>query len=398
MTVAINPLTLSAARLGMQTAKVRRFGAVLCIGLLLSGSLIAQPANREVAFVANSEDGTVTLVDVATRKVLGAMNINPSQTPSPRPGTPNFAQDTDVSPDGRVLYVSRGYLGDVAAFDIASRRLLWKRSIDTLRADHMTVSHDGRTIFVSALVDNRVYRIDAISGEITGHVLTGVWPHDVKLSNDGRRLYNSSLGEIPSAGFKSGSHPEDPAVDPFLITIADASTLKIVDRIKLDVPFRPWAFTPDGKRIYAQLSNQRAVVAYDLGQRKVVRRLELPTDSRGDVAAWLFEAPHHGLAMSPDGKTLCLAGRENNYVALVRAPQLSLIKVVKVGDAPGWAEMADAGRVCLVPNQRSNDMSFVSTRTQTEIARVPVGKGPKHVDVARVPSDVITAFIASKSP
>ena len=67
------------------------------------------------------------------------------------PGAPNYAQDTDVSPDGRTLYVSRGYLGDVAAFDIASGRLLWQRSLNTGRADHMTLTPDGRSLFVSAM-------------------------------------------------------------------------------------------------------------------------------------------------------------------------------------------------------------------------------------------------------
>ena len=388
----------SAHRHTHNASKTGRFLATLCAGLLSSAAMAAQPATSEVAFVANSEEGTVSLIDVATRKVVGALDVNPEQTPSPRPGTPNFAQHTRGSPDGRVLYVSRGYLGDVAAFDIASRKLLWKRSIDTLRADHMAVSKDGRTVFISALVDNRVYRIDAKTGDVTGVVLTGVWPHDVKLSSDGRRLYNSSLGEIRSAGFKSGSHPEDPPVEPVVLTIADAASLKVLDRIKLDAAFRPWAFAPDGKRIYAQVSNQRAVVAFDLGQKKIVQRLDLPTDSGGAVADWMFESPHHGLALSPDGKTLCLAGRENNYVALVRAPQLSLIKIVPAGNAPGWAEMADGGRLCLVPNTRGNDVSVVSTQTQSEIARIPVGKGPKHIDVMRVPSTVVAAFVASKAP
>src|SRR5918993_282653 len=52
-------------------------------------------------------------------------------------GSPNYAQDTDVSPDGRTLYVSRGYLGDVAAFDVASGKQVWRRSLNTTRADHM---------------------------------------------------------------------------------------------------------------------------------------------------------------------------------------------------------------------------------------------------------------------
>ena len=35
-------------------------------------------------------------------------------------GGDRFVDDATLSPDGRTLYVSRGHLDDVAAFDIAS--------------------------------------------------------------------------------------------------------------------------------------------------------------------------------------------------------------------------------------------------------------------------------------
>src|SRR5436190_21036326 len=123
--------------------------------LMATGVQAADPPRREIAFVANAEAGTVTLVDVAGRKVLGAIDINPGKRRIDRPGTPNFAQDTDVSPDGRTLYVSRGYLGDVAAFDIASGALVWERRLNTARADHMALTKDGVSLFVSAMADNK---------------------------------------------------------------------------------------------------------------------------------------------------------------------------------------------------------------------------------------------------
>src|SRR5687767_5952524 len=156
----------------------------------------SQPGSTEIAVVANAEGGTVALVDVAARGIVGGINVNPAGTRREGPGAPNYAQDTDVSPDGRTLYVSRGYLGDVAAFDIASGQLRWQRSLNTGRADHMTLTPDGRTLFVSALMDNRVYKLSASIGEIEGHVVTGIYPHDVKVSKDGLRLYNSSLGPL----------------------------------------------------------------------------------------------------------------------------------------------------------------------------------------------------------
>ena len=370
--------------------------AMICGHLFVtSGAAQAKPASVEIAFVANAKAGTVALLDVAARTVLGAIDVNPTHEKSDGPGAANYAQDTDISPDGKTLYVSRGYLGDVAAFDLASGRMLWRCPLNTKRADHMTRTPDGRYLFVSALLDNRVYRIATATGAVTGHLVTGVYPHDNKVSPDGRWLYNTSLGPIATLPRAAAAPPltETPGF-PYQLTIADARTLKIRDAIQLDAPFRPWQFTPDRKGIYAQLSNQHAVVAYDLATRKVTGRLELPVKPGVTVADWDFDAPHHGLALTDDGKTLCLAGRASDYAALVRAPELTLIATISVGDAPGWAEVADEGRVCLIANSRSDNLSIISIADRAEIVRLPIGSGPKHITVTRIPVAVIAAFKA----
>ena len=349
----------------------------------------ARSPSVEIALVANAEAGTVVLVDVATRSVLRTIDVNPEHRKSEGPGAPNYAQDTDVSPDGRTLYVSRGYLGDVAAFDLVSGKLIWQRPLNTGRADHMTITPDGRSLFVSALMDNRVYRVATAGGAITGHLVTGVYPHDNKLSKDGRRVYNTSLGPLASLPRPAGAPPltETPG-HPFQLTVADVEGLKITDRIRLDNAFRPWHFSPDEKLIYAQLSNQHAVVAYDVAARKVIRRLDLPVKPGITAKDWDFEAPHHGLAITDDGRTLCLAGRGSDYAALVHVPDLTLVTTIPVGDAPGWAEIGEGGRTCFVANTRSDDLSIISIPDRAEVARLEIGNGPKHITVGRIPTAV----------
>jgi DNA-binding beta-propeller fold protein YncE len=379
---------------------IRWLGLIASVTIALSQSPPTDNRTRsiEIAFVANGEAGTVALVEVAARTLLGVVDVNPARVHSEGPGAPNYAQDTDVSPDGRTLYVSRGYVGDVAAFDIVSGRLLWNRSLNTGRADHMTLTPDGRSLFVSALLDNRVYKIAAATGEITGHLVTGVYPHDNKVSRDGRRLYNTSIGAIATLPRSAAAPPltEKPGY-PFQLTVADVDTLQIRERIRLDHAIRPWHFTPNEKGLYAQLANEHAVVAYDLAGKET-RRLELPVKPGLTASDWDFEAPHHGLALTDDGRTLCLAARASDYVALVRAPALALITTIPVGDAPGWAEIADAGRICLIANTRSDDLSVISIPAHKEIVRLPIGNGPKHITVARLPASVVMAIKARRLP
>jgi DNA-binding beta-propeller fold protein YncE len=373
-------------------------GAVVAALMWLPARFVADAQSGgsiEIALVANAEAGTVALLDVAARAIVGTVDVNPARVKSVGPGAPNYAQDTDVSPDGRTLYVSRGYVGDVAAFDIATGRMLWNRSMNTLRADHMTLTPDGRSLFASAMLDNRVYRIATATGEITGHLVTGVFPHDNKISKDGRRLYNTSIGQLAAMPRPAGAPPltETPG-HPFQLTIADVDTLAITDRIRTDNGIRPWQFTPDEKGLYAQLSNEHVVVAYDLTTKKITRRLELPVKPGVTAADFDFEAPHHGLAITDDGRTLCLAGRASDYAALVRVPELTLIGTVPVGDGPGWAETADEGRVCLIANARSDDLSIISIPDRREIRRLPTGNGPKHITVVRLPASILNAVRA----
>jgi DNA-binding beta-propeller fold protein YncE len=358
----------------------------------------APPDFVEVAFVANAEAGTVALVEVASHSIIGVLDINPARAERKGPGATNYAQDTDVSPDGRTIYVSRGYLGDVAAFDLSSAKIQWQRSLNTGRADHMTITADGRSLFVSALMDNRVYRLSAATGEINGHIATGVYPHDVKVSKDGQRLYNSSLGPLGTLPRSAGAEPlaEKPG-NPFELTIADPQTLAVSDRIKLDNAFRPWHFSKDERLIYAQRSNEHAVVTYDIASRKVIRRLELPVKPGVTSADWDFEAPHHGLALTEDGETLCLAGRASDYAALVNTKDLKLIATIPVGDAPGWSEVADEGRLCLTANTRADNLSIISIPRRAEVARLPIGNGPKHISVSHIPQAVIAAFRSSSA-
>jgi DNA-binding beta-propeller fold protein YncE len=355
----------------------------------------AQPVSVEIAFIGNSGDGTVVLFDVATRAIVGRIDVNPTKVKATGPGAANVLQDTDISPDGRTLYASRGYIGDVAAFDIASGKLLWTRPLNTSRADHMAITPDGRNLFVSAMLDNRVYRVATATGAITGHVVTGVYSHDNKVTADGRLLYNTSIGALSSMPRSPNAPPlADTPGAPFQITIVDVQTLQVRDRVVMVNAVRPWAFTPDEKGMYVQLANEHSISLFDVATRRFTGRLELPVKAGITRADYDFEAPHHGLAITDDGRTLCAASRASDYAALVSAPDLKLIATIPVGDGPGWAETADNGNICFITNTRSDDVSVISIPQRKELLRLPTGDGPKHVTIARIPASVIAAVRA----
>ena len=150
---------------------------------------------------------------------------------------------------------------------------------------------------------------------------------------------------------------------------------------------RPFVLTQDGRRLFAQLSQFHGIVELDLRRGEIVDRVELPIEDGVTGDDWDFEAPHHGLALSPDERMLCAAGRASDYVALVATRSLAPRATIDVGDAPSWAANGPDGRRCFVTNNRDDTLSAISHRKK-EIARIPVGDGPKHIEQARVPSKV----------
>ena len=378
--------------------------------LVLAGApavTAAPPAagSRPVVFVANAEGGTVSLLDATTFRVLKTLDVLPDgpnarlgqDAPSQAlvgqrvveaAGGKNYAQDQDLSPDGRTLYVSRGHRGDVAAFDLASGTMLWKVPISGVRADHMTLSEDGSRLYVSALTSDVVEVVDTKAAKVVDTFPTGEWPHDNHVSHDGSRIFNASIGNITMPTEVRSVRAATPA-SPYVLTVVDAKTLTTQRTYSFDRGIRPYVLTSDDRRMYAQLSELHGLVEYDLVAGRETRRLDLPVDAGVTEDDYSFEAPHHGLDMTRDQSTLCAAGRASDYVALVSTRTLRPTAIVDVGDAPSWALSGPGDRHCFVANTGDGTVSVVSYAKRREVARVKVGLGPKHLELGSVPRRVL---------
>lgn len=359
----------------------------------------AQTGTLPVLFVANAEGGTVTILHGRTFRKLRTINVipegeepDPSQDPAQAAAYPaleeaggkNYAQDLDVSPDGRVLYVSRGHFGDLVAFDIETGEKLWRVDISGIRSDHMTMSKDGRLLYVSAIFENKVEIVDTETHEIVGAFPTGDWAHDNVLTADNELVYNGSIGNIVTPWEEREQNDRS-----YVLTVADARKFEVLKTYEFNRGIRPFVLTADGKRMYAQLSELHGLIEFNLRKGQVLRRLRLPIKKGVSEDDYDFEAPHHGLALTPDERYLCVAGRASDYVAIVSRRRMKAVKIIRVDDAPGWAENTLNGRHCVVASTRANTVSVISYRSKRKIAEVKVGKGPKYLTPARIPEDVL---------
>lgn len=357
------------------------------------------PRTEPVVMVGNYRDGTVTVIAERTFRVLGTINVTPDgktpRDPAQAAVYPflvaskgvDYVQGLALSPDGRTLYVSRGYLGDVAAFDIASRRMLWRLEVSGVRADHVALSPDGSRLFVSALTSNEVQAIDTRTHRFVGSFPTGNWAHVLEFTPHRRFIVNGSLGNqlLPKG-----------APNRFWITFADPHTLQVKRVLKFHAGVRPFTFGPHGRRAYVQFSYFNGFKVVRTSSGAIVHTVRLPV--RGPAVGespsqYPNEAAHHGITLSGNGASICDAGTVSNYVALVARRTLRTQAIIPVGDQPAEAETSSNGRVCFVTNRGpgtgGNTVSAISFARRREVTRIRAGDGPMEMTVGRIPLAVL---------
>jgi DNA-binding beta-propeller fold protein YncE len=114
-------------------------------------------------------------------------------------GQPAKAQAMAASPDGRILYIVDSMRGIVTEMNTRSLEIVRTRHVDlgngTGRETAVVASPDGSTLYVASAADGAaVYTVDTGTLKATGRWALQGQVSDLRLSNDGARLY-AALGD-----------------------------------------------------------------------------------------------------------------------------------------------------------------------------------------------------------
>jgi hypothetical protein len=305
-------------------------------------------------------------------------------------GHDQFVDDMYSTNDGRTLIVSRPSLADVVAIDIASGEIKWRFVVDGQRSDHMANSPDGSQVAVSASTANVVHILDTGTGEEIGRFPSGDSPHENNYSADGDRIYHASIGLVYTP-------TDQPIVDTSkgerFFQVVDAHTFEVLERIdmgqklaeagypNMSSAVRPMAISANERFAYFQVSFFHGFAEYDFKLDKVTRVANLPiADAIVDLPReqYLLDSAHHGIALSGDGKRLCVAGTMSDYAAIVSRKSFRY-KLIETGEKPYWSTTSANGRRCLVSWSGTDSISVISYRKRKEVAHIPVGDHPQRI-------------------
>ena len=121
------------------------------------------PDGREL-WAANAQDGTISVVDVSTKKVTHTLAANVGG-----------ANRLKFTPDGRLVLVSTLRGPDVVVFDAATHAVV-KRVIVGTGAAGIQMQPDGARAYVACTPDNYVAVIDLRTLAVVGHIDAGPQP------------------------------------------------------------------------------------------------------------------------------------------------------------------------------------------------------------------------------
>mgnify|MGYP003694232353 CR=1 FL=1 len=148
----------------------------------------------------------------------------------------------------------------------------------------------------------------------------------------------------------------------------------------MDLGIRPMTFNtnPDGstKWIFAQLTgfNGFAVVDFATQQGDQAHPESGSAAGKGDASP-RAPIPRTAWPSTPDGKTLVVCSRLNNYLYSYSLPDLKADRQApsSAGKGAGWVTLTPDGKTAYVANPVTNDVSVVDIKTMKETTRIAVG-------------------------
>lgn len=371
---------------------------------------------RKVIFVGNNWEGSIDVVDAKNFQLLGRINGIPDKSwrlfeiyLNPvrltyflairnliGEGHDQYVDDMYSSRDGKLLIVSRPSFADVVAIDIATGKIVWRFPVEGYRSDHMALSPDGTRVAVSASTGKVVHVLDVQTGQEIGRFPTGDSPHENVYSRNGDLIYHSSIGHVFTMLDRDGF---ENLKGERVFQVVDADSLEVLKKIDiasklaqagypdLSPAIRPMAHTANERYFYFQLSFFHGFVEYDMVEERITRVVDLPNLIPDvPVEEYVNDSAHHGIALSGDNETLCVAGTMSDYVALVNRRTLEYMLHTDVGEKPYWVTTSQDGSHCYVSWSATDQMSVFDYDSGQEVARVPVGDHPQRIREGAVPA------------
>ncbi len=238
-------------------------------------------------------------------------------------GTPSNVKGVDVSLATNCLYIST--LEAIQCIDLTTEKLIWERSYDG-GVDRLSISPDGKIIYVPSLEKEFWTVVDAKTGDVVKKITTNSGAHNTIYGPDGRSVY--------LAGLKSP-----------LLNVADTKTHTVTKQVgPFAADIRPFTVNGSQTLVYVNVNGLLGFEVGDLVTGKKLHRVEVQGFNIGEVKR--HGCPSHGIALTPDERELWLCDGANSRLHVFDNTVMPPVQktTIPVRDMPGWITFSTDGK------------------------------------------------------
>jgi YVTN family beta-propeller protein len=335
--------------------KLRLLFAVVVLGLVPLAAPAAEPSTKvqQKLYVTNSTGDDVTVIDVATNKPLGRIEVGPHPHGIAVPAAQNFIL---VTIEGKKP-------GELVWIDPKTDKVVDRMEIGPA-PNQLAVTPDGKFAYIP-VSDGNYEVVDLAKKKIVERIFTGGRPHNTLCSPDGKHMYLAPMGA------------------PKKVSVVDTATHKVVGEIPFTSVVRPIALTKDEKRLFAEVDGLVGIELADVAKRKMIHRV--PADLTPEQKK--IGSRSHGLGIRPDEKEIweCDVEHKEVHVYDITGERPKQIATIPMPGNVYWLTFDPAGRFCYVSVLSRNEVAVVDTAKKQIIATIPAGKAPKRLIVVTMP-------------
>ncbi len=231
-------------------------------------------------------------------------------------------------------------LKHLICLDLASRKVAWERRYD-MGCDRMSITPDGRSIYLPSLEGPLWYVVDADTGDVVH-----------KLVTDSGAAHNTICGPSGKHAYLAGLRSPD-------LRVVDTETLAIRTVGPFAASIRP--FTVDGRERYCYV-NVNDLLGFEVGDIATgqnLYRIEVQGFSKGHTKR--HGCPSHGIGMTPDEKQLWVCDAANSRMHVFDATVMPPVQMasIELRDQPGWITFGIDGQYAY---PSTGDVIDVATR------------------------------------
>ncbi len=284
------------------------------------------------AYIPNSGDGTVSVVNTTTDKIVATIAVGS------RP------YGIILSGDGSTAYVTNQGSGDISVINTQTNKVTHMIRVGA-GPTGMSIAQGG-AMFLANQNDNTVSEVDPTTNAQAATAPVGQVPINTLISPDDSKVYVAN----------SGSND---------IWVLNTTFLTVIAKIPVGQHPDGMVLSPDGNLLYVGNTISNSISVINAPYNTLLTTIPL-TGAGGPI----------GLAISPDGSLLYVTNGFSGTVSIVNTVSHSVVATIPVGQAPCGITMSSDGSLAYIANTGSNSVSVINTATNTVTATIPVGQAP----------------------